>query len=123
MKTIDINSETTSLMEFQRELNKPFDNIDLPQIEMILSFYNKPQLILRQPLTPNDILDLMGKTETEYKENLKWFLYDIDTDGLDKISNCVYRQNFEFNLPQWYSDCNGKVFFDDTEDNFKLQIV
>ena len=123
MKTIDINLETTSLMELQKELNKPFDNIDLPQIEMILSFYNKPQLILRQPLTPNDILDLLGKSETEYKENLKWFFYDIDTDGLYKISNCVYRQNFEFNLPQWYLDCNGKVFFDDTEDSFKLQIV
>lgn len=83
----------------------------LPQIEMILSYQYKPQIFLRADLTPYDILELLGESETEYKENLRWCLNGIDTVGLFKISNCVYFNDIEFNLPQWYNNCNGKVYF------------
>ena len=124
MKTITKYLESTMTPnQIGRELHKPFENSNIPHIEIILSYQNKPQSFVRVGLTPNYILRLLGESETEYKENLRWFLNTEDTVGLCKISNCVYRNNIEFNLPQWYNDCNGKVFFDDTEDNFKLQIV
>ena len=115
MKTVNKNLVSTSVK-----------NSKLPQMEMILTYHNhnKSQLFVRdEDLKPHFILHLLGESETEYKENLSWFLNGVDTDGLFKISNCVYYNDFEFNLPQWFLDCNGKVFFDDTEYNFKLQIV
>ena len=99
-------------------------NSNLPIIEMILTYNDKPQIIYRDNISPpTEILWLLGESETEYKENLSLFLCGVSTDGLYKISNCIYCNDIELSLPQWYLDCNGKVFFDETEDNFKLQIV
>ena len=39
-------------------------------------------------------------------------LYDLDENFNDiwKVSMCVYGNNKDFELPQWFNECNGKLF-------------
>ena len=107
-KTIETTKtyELEFIITYNKEIYKS-DNPNKKGLELVKSGKYKQQNIVSFKLPKDELLDVLElPIIIEY-------LYGKDENFNDiwKVSMCVYRNgNEDFDLPNWYDECDGKIF-------------
>lgn len=114
MKTIKTNkimkNEKNYELEFIITYNKRLYESENPNeyvMELIQNGKYKEQNIFSLKLPKKELSNFL-----ENRINIVEFFKDTDKLFFDiwKVSMCVHNSN-SFELPQWYNECNGKLFY------------
>jgi hypothetical protein len=90
-----------------------------PRIDLIYTFNRKKrtQIFLNIPL----LMDLL-ESEEKFKEYCSNQLAEEDKKDLIKISCCLFHLP-TVAIPDWYNECNGKFWFNETKDKSQGQTL
>ena len=97
-------------LEFIITYNKEIYNSKNPNeecLKLVESGKHIPQNIFSLKLSKSELTEFLNLIPI-----IEW-LYDTDVNFNDiwKVSMCVYRNNNDdLELPQWFNECNGKLF-------------
>lgn len=76
------------------------------RIEFILTYNSKPQEIFEYPF----INPILTDKQTLF-DFATAYLSNEEKQELIKISSCVLIDGGKFELPKWFVECNGKLYF------------